>query len=45
MGVEKVLGHPMEIRHREIAQQVGMFLLISLMGFALYNDVHRLLVG
>jgi regulator of sigma E protease len=45
MGIEKILGHPMEIRHREIAQQVGMFLLISLMGFALYNDVHRLLVG
>jgi regulator of sigma E protease len=45
MGVEKVLGRPMEIRHREIAQQVGMFLLISLMGFALYNDLHRLVVG
>ncbi len=43
MGVEKILGRPMEIRHREIAQQVGMFLLISLMGFALYNDLHRLI--
>lgn len=45
MGVEKILGRPMEIRHREIAQQVGMFVLISLMGFALYNDLHRLMVG
>jgi regulator of sigma E protease len=45
MGVEKVLGRPLEIRQREIAQQVGMFLLISLMGFALYNDLHRLLAG
>ncbi|MEW6272362.1 MAG: RIP metalloprotease RseP [Thermodesulfobacteriota bacterium] len=45
MGVEKILGHPMEIRHREIAQSVGMFLLISLMVFALYNDLHRLVVG
>lgn len=45
MGVEKILGRPMEIRHREIAQQVGMFLLISLMGFALYNDVLRLVRG
>jgi regulator of sigma E protease len=43
MGVEKILGRPMEIRHREIAQQVGMFVLISLMIFALYNDVHRLI--
>lgn len=45
MGVEKVLGRPLEIRQREIAQQVGMFLLISLMGFALYNDLHRLVAG
>jgi len=45
MGVEKVLGHPLQVRHREIAQQVGLFLLISLMGFALYNDLHRLVVG
>jgi len=43
MGIEKILGRPMEIRHREIAQQVGMFVLISLMGFALYNDLHRLI--
>src|SRR5215472_12935465 len=34
MLVEKVLGHPLQVRHREIAQQVGLFLLISLMGFA-----------
>jgi len=45
MGIEKLLGRPLEIRQREIAQQVGMFLLISLMGFALYNDLHRLVVG
>src|SRR5581483_8840246 len=45
MGIEKVLGRPLEIRQREIAQQVGMFLLISLMGFALYNDLYRLLAG
>jgi regulator of sigma E protease len=45
MGVEKILGRPLEIRQREIAQQVGMFVLISLMGFALYNDLHRLVAG
>jgi len=45
MGIEKILGRPMEIRHREIAQQVGMFLLICLMGFALFNDVRRLMTG
>jgi len=45
MAIEKVLGRPLEIRQREIAQQVGMFLLLSLMGFALYNDLHRLVAG
>ncbi len=45
MGIEKALGHPLAVRQREIATQIGMFLLISLMGFALYNDLHRLLVA
>ncbi|MDG2306477.1 MAG: RIP metalloprotease RseP [Candidatus Binatia bacterium] len=45
LGIEKVVGHPIQLRTREIATQVGMFLLISLMGFALYNDIHRLVVG
>lgn len=45
MGIEKIIGHPLAVRQREIAMQVGMFLLISLMGFALYNDIHRLVLG
>jgi regulator of sigma E protease len=45
MGVEKILGHPLEMRQREIAQQVGMVLIATLMIFALYNDLHRLVVG
>ncbi len=45
MAIEKVIGHPLAIRQREIATQVGLFLLVSLMGFALYNDIHRLVVG
>jgi regulator of sigma E protease len=45
MMVEKVLGRPLELRQREIATQVGMFLLICLMGFALYNDLHHLVAG
>jgi membrane-associated protease RseP (regulator of RpoE activity) len=40
-----VLGRPLELRQREIATQVGMFLLICLMGFALYNDLHHLVAG
>lgn len=45
MGIEKLLGQPLGVRHRELAQQVGMVLLLSLMGFALYNDVHRIVAG
>lgn len=45
MAIEKVIGHPLAVRQREIATQVGLFLIISLMGFALYNDIHRFVVG
>jgi regulator of sigma E protease len=37
-----VLGRPISVRKREIAQQVGFVLLMMLMVFALYNDVSRL---
>ena len=39
--IEAVLGRPLSLRKREIAQQVGLALLLLLMGFALYNDVWR----
>lgn len=39
--IEGVLRRPLAIRHREIAQQVGLVLLVSLMAFALYNDIAR----
>jgi regulator of sigma E protease len=40
-AIEAVLGRPLSVRKREIAQQVGLALLLLLMGFALYNDVWR----
>ena len=45
MMIETLKGSPLSIRGREIAQQVGMFLLISLMAFAFYNDITRFLTG
>jgi regulator of sigma E protease len=42
---EAVRGRPLEIRHREIAQQVGMFLLLALMVFVFYNDITRIVTG
>ena len=44
-AIEAVMRRPLDIRHREIAQQVGLVLLISLMAFAFYNDIARVLQG
>lgn len=43
--VEAIKGKPISLRKREVAQQVGLFLLISLMIFAFYNDIMRLFLG
>jgi len=40
---ELVTGRPVSKRAREIAQQVGLVLLISLMMLAFYNDIARML--
>ena len=44
-AAEAVLRRPLDIRHREIAQQVGLVLLIGLMAFAFYNDIARVVQG
>jgi regulator of sigma E protease len=44
-AIEGALGHPLRQRHREIAQQVGLLLLLTLMVFVFYNDIHRLVQG
>ena len=41
--VEWLRGRPLSMRKLEIAQQVGLFVLFSLMAFALFNDFSRLL--
>ncbi|HZY58700.1 MAG TPA: RIP metalloprotease RseP, partial [Candidatus Binataceae bacterium] len=35
--VEGLRGRPLKVRHREIAQQVGLFLLVMLMAFVIFN--------
>jgi regulator of sigma E protease len=44
-ALEGLLRRPLRPRHREIAQQVGLLLLITLMVFVFYNDIHRLVQG
>jgi len=39
--VEAVIHRPLAARHREMAQQVGIFLLMLLMVYAFYNDIAR----
>jgi regulator of sigma E protease len=42
-GIEAVLRKPLGERQREIAQQVGLALLICIMVFAFWNDIERLI--
>ena len=42
-AIEAVLGRPLSLRKREIAQQIGLGLVMLLLVFALYNDIARLL--
>lgn len=44
-GVEAVLRRPLRPRVRELAQQVGLLVLVSLMVLVLFNDVSRLVQG
>ncbi|MFQ5882301.1 MAG: RIP metalloprotease RseP [Candidatus Methylomirabilales bacterium] len=41
--IEMSRGKPVSLKKREIAQRVGLVLLVALMIFAFYNDVFRLL--
>ncbi len=43
--IEAVRRRPLEMRHREIAQQVGLVILLALMTFAFYNDIARIVRG
>jgi regulator of sigma E protease len=44
-AIEIVNGKPLSLRKREIAQQVGLLILVSLMLFAFYNDIMNLFVA
>jgi regulator of sigma E protease len=44
-AIEAVMRKPLADRQREIAQQVGLLLLVCIMVFAFWNDIERLLHG
>jgi regulator of sigma E protease len=39
------VGKPVNLKAREVAQQIGLALLLGLMVLAFYNDIARYLVG
>ncbi len=43
--IEAVRQRPLDLRQREMAQQLGLAILICLMAFAFYNDIGRFLSG
>ena len=43
--IEIIKGRPVSERAMEMGQRVGMALLFSMMAFAIYNDLQRLLLG
>lgn len=43
LSLEAVMARPLSIRWKEIAQQVGLVLIIALMLFALLNDINRII--
>lgn len=42
-AIEGIKGEPLQLRHREIAMQIGLFLLAILMAFVILNDISRLI--
>ncbi len=43
--IEIFKGSPVSVRIMELGQRVGLAVLLSLMAFAFYNDINRLLAG
>jgi regulator of sigma E protease len=43
--VECVRGKPVEVRHREMAQRVGLVVIVALMAFVIFNDISRIVQG
>ena len=39
--IEAIKGAPISLRKLEVAQQVGLFILLFLMVFAMFNDLSR----
>jgi regulator of sigma E protease len=43
LGIESVTGKPLSTKKMEVAQQIGLLVIIFLMAFVFYNDIMRLI--
>jgi regulator of sigma E protease len=43
MAIESIIGRPLSMRKMEVAQQIGLIIIIALMAFIFYNDIMRIL--
>jgi regulator of sigma E protease len=43
MTIEAIIGRPLSVKKLELAQQIGLIIIILLMAFIFYNDIMRLL--
>ncbi len=43
--IEAVRGKPVPMQHREMAQRVGLVVLVALMAFVIFNDISRIVQG
>jgi regulator of sigma E protease len=43
--LECLRGKPIAVRHREVAQRVGLVVLVALMAFVIFNDISRIVQG
>ncbi len=44
-SLEAIMGKPVKIKYQELAQQLGIVLILCLMALAFYNDIARLVTG
>lgn len=44
-AIEGLWGRPVSIKYREMAQQIGLVILLLLMAYVIYNDVARIVTG
>jgi regulator of sigma E protease len=43
LGVESIIRRPLSVKKMEVAQQIGLILILLLMALAFYNDIMRLI--